>query len=89
MAPSRLELVSVLQPPTEAEVAHEDAEDECAFVGWLGLDDAEEREGAEEEEKGGFMAGSVVETTETTKRFEKVGLEEAEGRGVGGVEERA
>lgn len=35
------------------------------------------------------MTGSVVETTETTKRFEKVGLEEAEGGGVGSAEERA
>ena len=31
------------------------------------MDNAEEREGAEEEEKCGFMTGTVVETTQATK----------------------
>lgn len=89
MAPSRFELVHILQPPAEAEVAHKDAEDKGAFVGWVGVDDAEEREGAEEEEKCGFMAGAIVETTEATKRFEEVGFEEAKGGSVGGSKECA
>lgn len=89
MATSRLKLVSVLQTPAEAEVAHEDAEDEGAFVGWVRMDDANKCKGTKEEGKSGFVAGTIVKTTEATERLEKVGLEETEGGCVSGTEERA
>jgi hypothetical protein len=89
MAPSWLELVRVLQTPAEAEIAHKDAEDKVTFVRRVRLDDAEEREDAEEQCKGSFVTGTVVETTEVAKRIEKVRLEEAEGGDVGGTKERA
>lgn len=89
MAPSWLELVRVLQTPAEAEITHKDAEDKGTFVRRVRTDDAEEREDAEEQGKGSFMTGTVVETTEATKRIEKIRLEEAKGGDVGGAEERA
>ena len=52
------------------------------------VNDAEEREGTEEQGKSSFVTSTVVKTTEATKRFEKVGLEEAEGGGISGTEER-
>lgn len=86
MAPSWFELVRILQTPAEAEIAHKDVEDKGTFVRWVRLDDAEEREGAEEQGKGGFVTSTVVETTEATKRFDKIGLEETDGGDAGRAE---
>lgn len=89
MAASRLKLVRILQTPTEAEIAHKNAEDKGTFVGWVRMDDTEERESTEEEGESSFVTRAIVKTTEATKRFEKVRFEEAEGGCVGGAEQRA
>lgn len=51
MAPGRLKLVRILQPPAEAEVARKYPEDESTFFGWVRVDNTEEREGTKEEGK--------------------------------------
>lgn len=53
------------------------------------MDDAEEREGTKEQGKRSFVTSTVVETTEASKRFKKVGLKEAEGGRIGRSEKRA